>query len=341
VGASGYLPPGADAYGHLSSMPSLDNLIAAEFNQRSLVLGHHTTAAFTMKTPMRNYASWSAPRTPVVPEISPKVAFQKLFGTGTTTGTPGAPVDTTESMKKRSVLDLAAKELTRVKALLPVADRYILEGHADKLRTLELQLSEIGTVRPTTCSPAVANLDGWDPAASINFPRMARAMTDVAVQAMACNLRRSSLLQFGNGDCGFLFPTWPAEGININDRIHFIAHDLYNIGAVAPRMALENFMFRLYAELLTKMDAVKEGTGTLLDNSVVLIHRGMGRAHEKTERYSLIAGKAGGKLRGGKYYSFAGRYDNDLLVTCAQLVGATGVTTVGTPSRVKGPLPIS
>jgi hypothetical protein len=310
--------------------PSLDHIIAARHNQRPLVLGY----VYPGKLPNRGFASWSGPRTPNVAINNPRRAFEQIFGSVA----GGNPDSQTQAQKRRSVLDYAAKELTAAQARLPAADRSVLQAHLDGIRDLERQIAEVAAPRAGCSSSTPAGVDGWDPTRNENFPRMCRLSTEVAVQAMRCDLRRSITLQYGAASSEHLKGTWPEEGINNPDNLHTIAHDLYYKG-LQVRMPLERFLTRLVFEALKKMDAVSEGARTLLDNSVVLWTRGMGIGHKQEERFSMILGGAGGKLRQGRYFSFNGRTDNDLLLTCAHLAGFTDIKSVGDASGTKGTLP--
>lgn len=74
-----------------------------------------------------------------------------------------------------------------------------------------------------------------------------------------------------------------------------------------------------FAYLLKKLDSIPEGDGTVLDNTLVLWGNelGKGNSHTRREVPFVLAGKAGGILRTGRYVQFApGTWHNDLLVAC-------------------------
>ena len=79
------------------------------------------------------------------------------------------------------------------------------------------------------------------------------------------------------------------------------------------------------AYLLTKMKAVQEPDGTLLDNSVVYFSSelGDGNGHTHTNLPVVIAGKGGGKLNPGRAIQFQGGKMSDLFIA---LLGAVGVS---------------
>ena len=93
------------------------------------------------------------------------------------------------------------------------------------------------------------------------------------------------------------------------------------------------------AYLLGKLDAVNEGTGTLLDNTLVVWGRELGSTAHRMERVPFIlAGKAGGALRTGRFLSYDKLEHAKLLVSVAQLMGLSTVNTVGNRQTSAGPL---
>jgi hypothetical protein len=100
----------------------------------------------------------------------------------------------------------------------------------------------------------------------------------------------------------------------------------------------------LFASLLQQLDAVKEGSGTLLDNTLCLwiAEFGDGGNHSCAELPIVLAGGLGGKLKTGRYFNFKGRAHNDVYTTILNLFGGTD-TKFGFdgPGFNKGPLPIT
>jgi hypothetical protein len=91
------------------------------------------------------------------------------------------------------------------------------------------------------------------------------------------------------------------------------------------------------------MDAIKEGTGTLLDHSLVLWATEIGEStqHDLMTMPYVLAGSAGGKIRAGRLLDFSSnkRDNNQMLVSIGQAMGATDLTSFGDPSGATGPLP--
>jgi len=72
------------------------------------------------------------------------------------------------------------------------------------------------------------------------------------------------------------------------------------------------------------MDAVREGDGTLLDNTMFLLGSGLGSGelHEPTNLPTILAGGAGGRLRTGRHVQYpANTPIADLWLTMARIIG--------------------
>ena len=126
------------------------------------------------------------------------------------------------------------------------------------------------------------------------------AMFDLLVTAFKCNLTKVSSLML---DGAFSRRNYGVPGITAN-YIHGLSHgEINGKGADHPRwVSITTHYFELIAQLLQQMDAVNEGNGTLLDNSIVYIgsEYGDGDAHQFTNQPMILAG-GGGKLKMGQH----------------------------------------
>ena len=82
---------------------------------------------------------------------------------------------------------------------------------------------------------------------------------------------------------------------------------------------------------LDKLDAIPEGNGTMLDNSLVVwgSEIGKGNSHSFDNVPFVTAGGAGGKLKTGRYLQFDKVEHNRLLVSVAQLMGVPELEKFG------------
>ena len=86
--------------------------------------------------------------------------------------------------------------------------------------------------------------------------------------------------------------------------------------------AIDNWYAKQVAYFLGQLDAVNEGNGTLLDNTLIVWGRELGNtSHNMGRAPFIMAGKAGGGLRTGRFLNFDGKEHAKLLVAVAQLMG--------------------
>ena len=132
--------------------------------------------------------------------------------------------------------------------------------------------------------------------------------------------------------------------MSFNRSQHVVAHD-YEQSPNDPvfradRIALEQFYIRQFAYLLERLRSVPEGDGTLLDNTLVVWTKGMGRGHSKSQLLYLIGG--GSAIPGytpGRFLDREGVPHNDLLVTLANLMGVE-TEALGAPEITTGAVPL-
>jgi hypothetical protein len=97
-----------------------------------------------------------------------------------------------------------------------------------------------------------------------------------------------------------------------------------------------------FAYLLTKLASIKEGTGTMLDNTLVFWCNELsrGNSHSHPDMPYLLAGRAGGALRTGRFLSYPRTSNvphNNLLVSIMNAMGPPD-QTIGNPAYCTGPL---
>jgi hypothetical protein len=274
--------------------------------------------------------SYSAAGTFVTPEDRPKSAFQRMFGN--VGGDPGA-VDKA-LIRKRSILDAVKGDLADLYPKLAREEQIKLEQHLESLRKTEKGTMGGGGGTCATPTP-VAEID---PYANDNFPAVGRAQMDLLVTALSCGLTRVASLQWSHTVSPTVF-RWIGQTEGHHDLSH---KDDSNVQGVADFVASERWFAEQFAYLLSALGATPEpgGSGSMLDNTLVFWAKELadGRKHDGKSVPFILAGKAGGYLRTGRYLNFNGAPHQKLLVSVCQAMGLTN-PTFGDPSNGTGPLP--
>jgi hypothetical protein len=321
------IPYGSGEGSHYAAGISVDQHIAKALGVEALVVGARVNG-----TNGNARISYLGANEPVPPIEDPVKAFAQVLGDYS------VPPDQLAELhaQRRSVLDAVAGHLDGVIPRLAVADRYKLEQHLDHLHDLE---KELDAFKPVLCDPQ-APTGGFDYKSNADYPVTIRKQMDVVAQALACDVTRVATVQIGNSGTSHVTPVWPSEGIDINIDAHNISHNYnqtQNETNTANRVALEKWYFEQFAYFLQKLDEVAEGEGTLLDHTLVLWCKPIGRRHLVTDMLFLLAGSAGGALETGRYLAQGGKPHNDLLTSCCQLMGLAD-TEFGDPAYCNGPL---
>lgn len=275
--------------------------------------------------------SYEAAEQPVDPIEDPAVAFENLF----------ADLDLDETQlqlqrqRQHSILDRVAADLTAFETQVPAEQRPRLQQHLDGIRAIE---EKIDDELLAGCDPTMpAALDTND---NSLVPQVMRAQMDIIAQALGCGATSVATLQLARAG-GDVTPLWPEEGIEVGNGFHGIAHEHYlqpeNAVALSDALALERWYSSQFAYLLGQLDAVPDvDGGTLLDHTLVVHVKELGRRHGTANMTYVVAGGPD-IVTGNRYTNFGGRAHNDLLLTLCQKMGLAD-TTFGDPSMVTGPL---
>jgi len=291
-------------------------------------------------TQVRARISYKASNQPIPPREDPKDVFMALFGNMMGGGGMTDPALERLWQQRKSVFDLSNAETERLKGLVGAEDRVKLDAHIAAMREVEQRLvmmpgSGGGTGTGDCMPPAMQDVD-LD--VDDQYLAAGQLQMDLAAAALACDQTRIITLQWSYSESEHLF-----QFLSLNGNHHGISHDFSSSGANFDAYnKIQTWYAERVAAFLTKLDSYPEGDGTLLDNTLVLWGSEIGEstAHDLTLMPYVLAGKAGGKIRPGRYldYSNARKDSNQLLVSMAHAMGADDLTAFGDASGDTGPL---
>jgi Protein of unknown function (DUF1552) len=247
---------------------------------------------------------------PLPPMVNPKVAFDRVFGE---LGVQDAAA-LLEKKKAVSILDAVRGQFDQVSAQLGAADRAKLQEHQELIRQMELSLSASTSGESCTVPGAPTDADAKD------VPTKGKTMTDLLVTSLACDLTRVGTMQWADSESKFPLNFDPLQ---LPDHHHGYQHD----SAYDP-----NALFKIYqwfgsnfAYLLERLSAVKEGDGSLLDNTVVLWVSEIQEppTHNQSNMPFMIAGGKNAGIKTGRWLKVASQPHNNLLVTLLNVFGGT------------------
>lgn len=305
------------------SAVSLDQMVARQLGDAtpfsSITLGTEPPRQGNASGEPISYAntvSWSSPTTRISPEIQPQVVFDRLFGSRTN------PVARRDTGNRKSVVDFVLEDARRLQKRVSVVDGNKIEEYLQSVREVEMRIDK--TLNPPERDWIPANkVELIRPTAGIPLDRAAylRLMADLMVLALQTDSTRVGILMMAHGFSRLNFSF--LEGVT-GDH-HSMSHHRNKPVVIAEYVRVSRWYVEQFAYLLGKMDAVDEGNGSLLDNSLVLFGSGMkdGNGHVPKNIPLLLAGAAGGRLKQGRalLQCRPGTPHANLLLSIAQVMG--------------------
>jgi hypothetical protein len=266
---------------------------------------------------------YSDAKKPLAPATDPWAQFQRLF-TGRNDNV---------SSERLSALGLARAELARIAPRIASSERTKIAAHMDALASLEQRLGD----RQALCTGPMlsAKVNAGDNA---NTEAVIDAQLDLIAASLACDLTRVASLQYAFGDND----NAPYPWLGIPDGHHSLTHAADSDTAAWEKIIrIRVWYAEKFARLLDRLDAVREGDGTLLDNTLVVwgSELGKGNSHSFRSTPFVLAGGAAGVIPTGRYLEFGEKVEhNRLLVAICHALGQAQIETFGNLDAGKGPL---
>jgi len=314
------------------------NAIGVNSRYKSLQFGVQTSVRYGNHPFSRmNYAG---PAQPVSPEDSPLAAYNRLFSS---VSTPPGMLDAGLA-RRRSVLDYVLKEFEAVNSSVPAADKVRLDQHLSMIREVERGLQAGGVGGPVSCDQAAGITPIADHNLHANFPAVAKQQADLLVLALACGLTRVASLQYSYARSlerlEWVSTQSCAPCGTITEDHHSISHQGGDAKSDAQMAVINRWYAEQVAYLVGRLDAVNEGSATLLDNSLAFWCSEISYAsnHSYTDIRAFLFGTAGGKIKTGQHLAFEGVAHNLLHVTFLNAMGVPA-TSFGDSGFGNGPLP--
>jgi Protein of unknown function (DUF1552) len=309
--------------GEIRSGTSIDQFVAQRHGRStkvpSLVLGCEKSNPSVHKNYSMLYSShisWSSPTTPTPLELYPALAFDRLFKDDAGRG-------------DQSVLDAVLEDAKDFRRRISSADQRKLDEYLDSVREVEQRLEASGKK---------GELQGWRPTLSApNIPRPAngipqdiaehmRLMCDIVALGFQTDTTRVTTLKLNNDHSSLRFP---------NLGVDYMIHHLLSHSDTEDWLKVNQFFIQQLAYLASKLEAVREGERTLLDNSVILYCSSMMTGNHNNDQLPVVLlGGGGGRIRGGRILDYTGKPNRQMCNlflsvadTCGVKVDAFGDST--------------
>ncbi len=240
--------------------------------------------------------SWRSASSPQAKETKPKQVFERLF-TDARQGR-NAQQQAQDAMLKTSVLDLVMEDAAGLKNQLGASDQRKLDEYLDSVRDIEGRIQRAGERGEVELPPEAAALKAQLPDdRPEDFELHLRLMMDLMVLAFQTDSTRVCTFMTQNDTSGRAYPN-----LGVSGGHHDLSHHGKDAGKLESLQKINQYHIEQYAYLLTKLKAVSEGKGTLLDNCMVAYGTPIsdGDRHNPNDLPMLLAGRGGGSIRSGR-----------------------------------------
>lgn len=235
--------------------------------------------------------SWRSATQPMNPEIEPKAAFDRLFGTGSADESREARMR--REQQNKSVLDLVLEQTRRLQNNLGTRDRQKLDEYLTAIREVEKRIEQNGRMPPPVPAGAVPDFD-----ADYTFERHMRLMFDLMTLSFQTDSTRiaSFLVSHDGGN-----RPYPFAGVTSGH--HSTSHHRNNPDNLDKLAKIDRWHSQQFSYFLDKLKSVKEGEGTLLDNCMIVYGAGIsdGNEHAHDNLPTILAGRGGGTITPGRH----------------------------------------
>lgn len=239
----------------------------------------------------QNNLSWSSPTTPLPAEAHPRIVFENLFG-------EQGSGDRRAALKKRaSLLDSVSDDFVRLQKMLGPDDRRRVDEYLQSVRDVERRIQ-----RAEAAAGENPLLDRERPiGVPASYADHARLMFDLQSLALQGDVTRVISFQLARETSNRSYTE-----IGVSEPHHPLTHHGNDPEKIAKVAQINRFHVSLFAEFLEKLDAIREGDGSLLDHSLYLYGSGMGNpnVHDHVNLPIIVAGGAAGKMQGGRHIRY-------------------------------------
>ena len=273
----------AQAFGQDTPLPSIQ-LCIEDVGSLTGACGYGYSCVYA------NTISWSSPTTPLPMERDPRVAFERLFGDGSTPEQRRA-----RRRADASILDAIVDKIDDLKLGLGASDRARLSDYLEDVREIERRIQR---VEASNAAAVTRDL----PAAPFGVPdkwtEHVKLMFDLHVLAFMTDVTRVSAFKMGRDVSSRVYTE-----AGIETPFHALSHHGNRPNRLAEFAKLNAFHVDQVAYFIQRLRDTPDGDGNLLDHSAVLYGSPMGdgSVHNHLRVPLFLAGHANGQLKGNHH----------------------------------------
>jgi len=295
------LQKGAELRGGISVDQVLANTLGQQTAQPSMVLGceqpitgYHETN-FSMA--YSSHISWQNATSPVPMEVYPSLAFDSLF-------------DNRGTRRNQSVLDRVKEQAASLARQASGGDQTKLDEYLTSVREVEKRIERMrveqdkAEARAKAGSQTLVSMQRPDNGLPEDIREHMRLMCDIVALAFQTDKTRVATLLLCRDISGLFYPF-----LDVRKAHHSASHD----DRSDDFERVTRFYCGQLAYLASRLDAMPEGDGTVLDNACLLFINNMwsGSQHDSTKVPLVTAGGLGGTIETGRVLDYTDKGDDN------------------------------
>jgi len=235
--------------------------------------------------------AWRTPKQSLPQEGNPRAVFQKLFGQGDTDKERADIL-----VETGSILDRVKEQAQRLQTSLGVQDRVVVSDYLDSVREIERRVQMAARQDKSQLSipdAPVGTPNDITDHFKLVFDLMALAFQADITRVITMSMdREASMRTYTN--------------LSISEAFHPLSHHGNAAAKMDKLVQIQKYHTEMFAGFIKKIEATKEGDGTVLDHSTILFGSDMSDSnrHNNDPLPSAILGHAGGKIKGGQHLKY-------------------------------------
>jgi hypothetical protein len=244
-----------------------------------------------------SHIAWSSPTTPLARELNPRSVYERLFRASS--GPQG-----NEAKMDALLLDRVLGDAKKLRTQVGNADRVRLDEYLSVMRSLEERVQRATNTKERTWKPRAA----MDPKAipterPADHAEHVRLMLDMIATAFQTDTTRVATFMFGNAVSNVSFRF--LDGVSAGH--HDVSHHQKSEDKLRQYERISRWHIEQYAYLLRRLQSMKEGESTVLDNSMILFGSALsdGDRHSPRNLPLVLGGNAGGRINAGQHLVYA------------------------------------
>ena len=236
--------------------------------------------------------SWRTPTSPLGKEVDPATVFERMFGANQG---GGAKAMAAREKRRKSVLDFVISDAKKLSGDLGINDRRKFDEYLYAVRDIERRIQSSDKLgKREEGVPDYPRPVGVPE----NYGEHVRLLLDMMALAFQTDSTRVSSFMFANAASNRSY-----RNLSISGGHHNISHHGNAYDKQQQISRINQYHASLAAHLIERLAKIREGSGTLLDNCMIVYGSGIsdGNRHSHDDLPIALFGGGGGSIETGRH----------------------------------------